>query len=44
MDFAPLPFRAGLDDYEKQADDLLDAWRAGDAGAIRIVRQKHRAF
>jgi ankyrin repeat protein len=44
MDFAPLPFRAALDAYEKQADDLLDAWRAGDAGAILIVRQKHPRF
>ena len=44
MDIAPLPFRAGLEDYEKQAADLLNAWQAGDPGAIQIVRQKHPRF
>lgn len=44
MDLTPLPFRARIEDYEKQADDLLNAWQAGDPGAIQIVRQKHPRF
>jgi hypothetical protein len=44
MDITPLPFRASVEDYEKQADDLLNAWQAGDPGAIQIVRQKHPRF
>jgi ankyrin repeat protein len=44
MDMAPLPVRASLDQYEKQAAALLDAWRAGDATAIQIVRQRHPRF
>ena len=44
MDITPLPFRARLEEYEEQADDLLDAWQAGDPGAVQIVRQKHPRF
>ena len=44
MDITPLPFRARVEEYEKQADDLLEAWQAGDPGAIRIVTQKHPRF
>lgn len=44
MDITPLPFRARVEAYEKQADGLLEAWRAGDPGAIQIVRQKHPRF
>lgn len=44
MDMAPLPFRASLDQYEKQAAALLDAWNAGDSAAIQIVRQRHPRF
>jgi ankyrin repeat protein len=44
MDITPRPFRAALEEYERQATDLLDAWRAGDPGAIQIVRHKHPRF
>jgi ankyrin repeat protein len=44
MTLEPLPFRARLCDYEQQAEALLDAWRAQDAGAIGIVRHRHPRF
>src|SRR5438270_1890670 len=44
MDIAPLPFRAGLDEYQKQAEQLLEAWKAGDPGALRIFHEKHPRF
>ena len=44
MDITPLPFRAGLAEYQKQAVELLDAWTAADPTAIRIVREKHPRF
>jgi ankyrin repeat protein len=44
MNISPLPFRAGLEEYHKQAETLLDAWRAGDPGAVEIIRHKHPRF
>jgi ankyrin repeat protein len=44
MDITPLPARARLEEYQQQAGALLDAWTAGDPGAIRIVRHKHPRF
>ena len=44
MTLAPLPFRASLDEYEKQAVTLFDAWTAGDPAAMQIVRQRHPRF
>jgi hypothetical protein len=44
MDITPLPFRAGLAEYQQQADALLAAWIAGDQRAIQIVRHKHPRF
>ena len=44
MDLSPLPFRATLQHYRDQAAALLDAWRAGDAAAIQVVRHKHPRF
>jgi len=43
-DFVPLPCRATLEQYRDQAATLLEAWRAGDAGAIEMVRHKHPRF
>ena len=40
----PLPFRSLLEDYEAQADALLEAWRAGRADATRFVRGHHPRF
>ena len=44
LDTTPLPFRAGLEEYQQQAEQLLEAWTAGDPGAIEIVRHKHPRF
>src|SRR5712664_3149225 len=44
MDLARLPFRSSLEQYRKQAEQLLEAWQAGDAGAIQLVRENHPRF
>jgi ankyrin repeat protein len=44
MKITPLPFRAALADYQRQADVLFDAWTSGDADAIQIVRRTHPRF
>ena len=44
MNIAPLSFRASFPAYESQAHDLLQAWREGDADAVRIVRHNHPRF
>ena len=44
MDLKPLPFRSSLEQYQKQAQELLEAWTAGDPDAIRIVRTRHPRF
>jgi ankyrin repeat protein len=44
MDLTPVPFRASLAEYQKQAEELLGAWRSGDSAAIQIVRHKHPRF
>jgi len=44
MELEPLPFSARLHLYEKQAEELFDAFRAGDSGAIRRFKQLHPRF
>jgi hypothetical protein len=44
MDFKPLPFRSTLDQYQKQAAELLEAHSSGDGQAIRIIHEKHPRF
>ncbi len=44
MDLTPLPFQATLQQYREQAAALFQAWRAGDASVIQIVRHKHPRF
>jgi hypothetical protein len=44
MDIRPLPFRASLEEYQKQAEQLLEACRGGDPAALEIVRHKHPRF
>src|SRR5437762_13822337 len=44
MELKPLPFDAGLDRYQKQAEDVLDACRAGDARAIGYFKERHPRF
>ncbi len=41
---SPLPFRAPLAEYERQAGELLAAWRAGEPTASEIVRHHHPPF
>jgi ankyrin repeat protein len=44
MKITPLPFRAPLVAYERQADDLLRGWNQHDRDAVEIVRRKHPRF
>src|SRR5438132_172836 len=44
MDFKPLSFRSELEQYQKQAAELLEAHKSGDAQAIRIIHEKHPRF
>src|SRR5437867_75828 len=44
MDLEPLPFRSNLEQYEKQAEALLEAHRAGDSRAIRVIHENHPHF
>lgn len=44
MDLIPLPFHAGLEEYQQQAEALLEAWTAGDPDAVQAVRHKHPRF
>ena len=44
MDLEPLPFLAPLEQYQKQAEELLQAHHSGDSRAIRLIHQKHPRF
>ncbi|HXJ92209.1 MAG TPA: ankyrin repeat domain-containing protein [Terriglobia bacterium] len=44
MDFNHLPFDSSLHEYQAQAAALFKGWKAGDAGAIHIVKTKHPKF
>src|SRR5712692_4260950 len=44
MDFKPLPFRSTLEQYQKQAEELLEAHRLGDSQALRIFHENHPRF
>jgi ankyrin repeat protein len=44
MDFKPLPFHSTVEEYQKQAVELLEAHRAGDSQAIRILHDNHPRF
>lgn len=44
MDLKPLPFRSVLDQYQKQAEELLKSHHAGDPEAIGIIHRKHPRF
>lgn len=44
MDFTPLPFDASLEQYQKQAEELLAGHRSGDSGAIQLIKQYHPRF
>ncbi len=40
----PLPFGSPLEAYERQADELLDRCRRGDAETLDLFRRKHPRF
>ncbi len=44
MELQILPFRATIEEYRKQAEELLAAHRAGDSQAIRFFHQHHPRF
>ena len=44
MDFKPLPFDSNLEQYQKQAEELVEAHRSGDPQAIRVIHEKHPRF
>ena len=44
MDLTPLPLRYGLDKYHQQAEELLQAYRAGDAKALECIKHCHPGF
>jgi hypothetical protein len=44
MELKRLPFRAGIAEYERQADELLSAHRAADADAVEIFHHRHPRF
>jgi ankyrin repeat protein len=41
MSITPLPLRAGLARFKKQANDLIKAFRSGDPEALYAIRQLH---
>jgi hypothetical protein len=41
MGIAPLPFDAPLEQYKRQATDLIKAYRSGDPEAVSCFRQLH---
>ena len=44
MDANPLPAHANLEQYKKQAKDLLKAYRSADVETIRRVKRNHPRF
>jgi len=44
MDLKPLPFRSKLEEYQQQAEHLLEAHGSGDPQAIRVIHENHPRF
>src|SRR5688572_27184486 len=44
MEPKPLPFDAALDRYQRQAEEFLAAFRAGDADAVSCFKRRHPRF
>lgn len=44
MDHKPLPARPSLEQYKKQAKELLKAYRSADVETIRRVKRNHPRF
>src|SRR5260370_42423425 len=41
MDITPLPLHASLEQYKKQATELIKAFLSGEPEAMRCIRQHH---
>jgi ankyrin repeat protein len=44
VNLSALPFRSSLEEYQRQAGELLERFRSGDADAIRVVKEHHPRF
>jgi hypothetical protein len=44
MNLKPLAFGSPLEDYEAQADRLLEGWKRGEPEAVSFVRERHPRF
>jgi hypothetical protein len=44
VQITPVSFGSPLTEYERQAEELFEAWRAGDPPAIEIFHHKHPRF
>src|SRR4030095_6832837 len=44
MKLTPVAFDSKLAAYQKQAEELLAAWRSWDEEAVQIIRQHHPPF
>ncbi|MGB9123428.1 MAG: hypothetical protein WCE73_22625 [Candidatus Angelobacter sp.] len=44
MDPKPLPARPSMEQYKKQAKELLKAYRSADVETIRRVKRNHPRF
>lgn len=44
MQIEPLPFDAGLDRYQRQAEALLAAFHSGDVDAVNCFKHRHPRF
>src|ERR1700677_5070922 len=44
MDLKPQPFRSSLEQYQKQAEALLEAFLSGDSHAIQVIHNNHPRF
>jgi ankyrin repeat protein len=44
MEAKKLPVRSHLEQYKKQAKELVKAWKAGDADAVRRIGKNHPRF
>jgi ankyrin repeat protein len=44
MDLKPQPFRSSLEQYQQQAEALLEAFESGDSQAIQVIHNNHPRF
>src|SRR6185436_19073052 len=44
MDLELLPFRSSLEEYQNQAEELLQGYESGDSEAMRFIKQRHPRF